>query len=340
MLSFSKLENLLTRNGFIPKSYFTLDDMIIYIEIVSLKTANVFMIYIPSKYDIQVPKDNEKNIYKLETVDLDNLKPSPKKELYPEINLNTVKLEDSYNKKILMKDDESGDILDITSQLERLKLCVMNMRYKLCIVYGNILAAVARSDNSIVCYTIKNINFSVKTKRIYILTDLELLYENLNCLELDINKIEDGLYKIIEENNTSFTKSISRLITEYSSANVKINDVMQRRNSCVGYILKFKELLAKLIDNENKLINNIVQLKDNANLVKYKTLDTDIETIQQQNKLEEQLNRISVVKREVINNLIEVKDKYNNMTLNIDKMMFENVSMMDKILKNFDEILI
>jgi len=51
--SILKLEKLLVNKGFIPNKYFIIDGTISYIEIISLNSADVFLLYIPSKYEFK-----------------------------------------------------------------------------------------------------------------------------------------------------------------------------------------------------------------------------------------------------------------------------------------------
>jgi hypothetical protein len=67
-LSISKLEKLLSRSGIIPKKYFTMDGACVYIETLILQTADVLLLYIPSKYEIRIA--NAPNSFELTSVEV------------------------------------------------------------------------------------------------------------------------------------------------------------------------------------------------------------------------------------------------------------------------------
>jgi len=53
-LSIHKLQDLFNAKGFIASKYFVHNDLCFYIELFSIKTADIFFLYIPTKYEIEV----------------------------------------------------------------------------------------------------------------------------------------------------------------------------------------------------------------------------------------------------------------------------------------------
>ena len=52
--SIRKLEKFLFGKGFNVLKYFTLDDYVIYILVLSRENFNKYLLYIPSKYEIKI----------------------------------------------------------------------------------------------------------------------------------------------------------------------------------------------------------------------------------------------------------------------------------------------
>ena len=52
-------------------------------------------------------------------------------------------------------------------------------------------------------------------------------------------------------------------------------------------------------------------------------------------KHEDELSRLNVVKQELISNILQVKTNYDNLSLKVDNICFNNIIMIDAILKNF-----
>ena len=71
-LSITKLEKLLNNSGFVVKSIFTIEEQAAYLDIFNISTADNFMLYIPSRYEISVNENytNEKgNVFPLKYID-------------------------------------------------------------------------------------------------------------------------------------------------------------------------------------------------------------------------------------------------------------------------------
>ena len=169
-LSTAKLEKLLSLKGFIPNKYFVMHGICMYIEIISITNADIFLLYIPSKYKFTVKKD--RNVFKVKYVDIDGnenntaddfageLDEYSVENTYREIDVGMIPksngdniaphLEENYKRAITLKDissDDSREIKDIVRQLKRLRFCVQNVKYKISIVYKNYICSIKRDDS-------------------------------------------------------------------------------------------------------------------------------------------------------------------------------------------------
>ena len=134
--SFTKLDLLLKTNGFTPKNIYTIDNYCVYIEILCISTSVVFLLYIPSQFNI---KPDKYNIYKLKYVDIeqsDNIvnkyadEPDKYdiKNDYTEIDIEDIdkmddlenNLTENYNREILLKNLNKED-KDILKEIEETK---------------------------------------------------------------------------------------------------------------------------------------------------------------------------------------------------------------------------
>ena len=70
MLSLRKLENLLAEKNFIIKTLFTSGGTLVYVEIFNLNNADLFLLYIPSKYEIEIAEEEMNNAYKIKNIDI------------------------------------------------------------------------------------------------------------------------------------------------------------------------------------------------------------------------------------------------------------------------------
>ena len=69
VLSISKLIKLLISKGFYPKSFFRIYKVCAFIEIISNKNGESYMIYIPSRYSFHIDNKIFPNVYDLLTID-------------------------------------------------------------------------------------------------------------------------------------------------------------------------------------------------------------------------------------------------------------------------------
>jgi transposase len=161
-LSLRKLQRLLENKRLVLQRYFTIKGMCVYIEVLIVETADIFFLYIPSKYDIKAPKSP--STFKIANIDinedgtiagdyageLDNVE---LEKTYEEVNIDIThgenledQLENSYNHPLSLKDinkNEMKILREIFRQLKRLRLCVQSLKYKLCITYKNYLCCSA-----------------------------------------------------------------------------------------------------------------------------------------------------------------------------------------------------
>ena len=149
-LSANKLEDLLNSKGMASRAFYSIHGACVYIEVECLATSDIFMMYIPSKYEISAPTGA--TVYTMDYMDIgeDGYIPSDYggqpsdialEKTYDEIDIddsndkgNIVEhLEEHYNRPLSLKDVSSSDITelrDVFRQLRRLKFCVQSVKYK------------------------------------------------------------------------------------------------------------------------------------------------------------------------------------------------------------------
>jgi flagellar biosynthesis chaperone FliJ len=114
--------------------------------------------------------------------------------------------------------------------------------------------------------------------------------------------------------------------------------VYNKKENFNEYIKQFETLLEKLNNSEKAITEKI----DNANR-KYseygiKGLHQDIERTHIISTLEKDLNEIINTKQEVINNILNLRAQQENITLKMDKILFDNSIMINEISKNFTKL--
>lgn len=358
VLSLSKLEEFLKSNGFLIKKVFEIDGNCVYIEIFNINNADTFMLYIPSKYKISA--DHNYNTYRLKYIDLEDVNIfknlNEKQESIEienqydnlDIDLDIGKphedleksLKENYDHELEIKDlnkSEVQNLKDIFYQLSRLKLCVKSIKYKLSIVYKNYLCSIRR-DNSMETFIIHDYKMNdVKSERkIYVTIDLENLYKKISTISYDIKNVKNGIYKILNDNQVKNTRILNNILEKKNSILVYSNSVYRKKTELESQIKVLESLLSKLNVKEKYLVEKILLINENNQNL---NVHNDVQNSHVIYNYERDIDKINLLKQEIIKDMIEIRNKQENMTLEIDKILFDNSIMISIINKNFNKLL-
>ena len=195
-LSLLKLERLFSSKGLVIKKYFIMHSLCVYLEVFNILSADTFLLYIQSKYEIKLEGGN--NVYTISYLNIldengnisgDYAGEPDNHELeknYDEIEINlspdtgahknlAKHLEENYNHPLSLKNIDINDtqcLRDIFRQLRRFKFCVQSIKYKLGIMYKNYLCCIRR-DDTFECFDIQHYpinNENMKTLKIEAIT--------------------------------------------------------------------------------------------------------------------------------------------------------------------------
>lgn len=345
MLSINKLEELLSKHGFIPITYFTINSYCVYIEVISIKGTHTFMLTIPSKYNFKVKEGQ--CVHKLKYIELETgniadeyggvQDPFDLEKTYTEVELTNQlirrkeneegdisgNLEEGYKRPISIDNISNEDIKDIKNisrQLKRLRFCVQSISYKLVIIYKTYMCVLAK-DDIIDCYMIKKFP-NLSHRQIYVSVDLELYYENVERIQKDISNIEKGIRRVMDKNQFSLTQSLENMLKEYSSIPQYSSDVIKKKEEYTTLISNFEILLFEISKSEKEIVEKLYTSTSTDDKIKY----------------EDDLTKLEGVKRNTVKNLNEIKCKLDNLSLIIDNIFFDNLVMCDRMLRNLKYI--
>ena len=344
-LSLSKLQALITSKGFVPVKYFALDDVCFYIELFTLNTADVFLMYIPSKYDFPMKPDGV-NIFDISKIESKEgyANSEEAEEEYGDIGIHLPPdksddiehhLENNYNKQISLKDiskDDGSTISSIYRQMRRLRNCVQNIKYKLGVFYKNYICAIRR-DDTIDCFVIKKYP-RVDNKRLVVIADLETFYEKSESLLTDVQTVRESIYKVLEKNQGMHIKIMAKLAQSQKEL-VSIPAVAEAKKQKYDLLLNnYRELLENMLQAEEKLELEIEELEANTDT----NLQNDIVKAHHKARLLKEIDKIHKLKNDISKGLISLRDKRENSILITDDILFDNGVMFDRMIKNFAKL--
>ena len=358
-LSFNKLEKLLSGRGLLPKKYFTIHDLIIYVEVLCLSNAGCFMLYIPSKYEIEIfggddvykvknvkvtedghiPEDyaGEPDVvelrknYNCDGIDLDSNENHPDIQGY---------LEEKYKYPVSLKSGRNKDVVklrEVFRQLRRLKFCTQSLKYKLAIVFDHHLCCIRR-DDTYECFAIQGQSLG-EEKRLMVTIDLETLYEKIDTVSVDINTIRNGVCKVLDKNQNKHIRDIQKMLEQKNKLLVFAGIVKEKKDKYSKALERLEKLLVDLVVVEKKNMEKFIEAEEKfSRQTNLKGMNADIERSDQIYKFETEISRINSIKQELIHNILTARSKRENLCLSVDNIVFDNIVMIDAVIKNFEKL--
>jgi hypothetical protein len=353
-LSVSKLESMLSERGFVPRTYFVIHSICIYIEIVSNRTADVLLMYIPSKYKFEIK--GVEQIHKLKYIDMENNESSASvavtshaavNEAYPGIEVGSLEeykgdletqLAENYNHPLTLdsidKDDQS-DLRDIYRQMKRIRHCVQNIKYKVSVIYKNYLCGVRR-DGGIDCFVIKHFRREDANRRLLITIDLEVMYDKVRTIFRDVNLVREGIYAILRRNQVTQITNMKKMMEEKKDVTSYSESCLESADKLDVNIARYEELFVRITQAEREKLTKIAEINE-----QYKGkvgVHYDIEKAHVKGLVEQELPRIQKTRNEITEIISQLKTKKENTILTIDSLMFDSTIMIDTISKNFGRL--
>jgi hypothetical protein len=325
-------------------------------EIISITDADTFLLYIPSKYKFVTPP--AKNVFKIKYLDIDESADNTADDYagepdehtventYREIDVNvspTVMggniaphLEENYKRAITLKDISTEDLKqlkDIVRQLKRFRFCIQNVKYKIAIMFKNFLCAIKR-DDSVECFYVKKYR-GKDCNKLFVTTDLELLYDKMDSLILNMGTIRKGLYHILDKNHYTHSRTLQRLLDEKTAIIEFSDNAYAKKVEYEKYLKEATDMLGIINKSEKNILEQIYELNERYNDDGLKGLHNDIEKSHQLSKLDHELKNIQKIKEDIVKTIFDLKTKREDTMLTVDKIMFDNNVMVECVLRNF-----
>ena len=352
-VSLRKLEKYIQTLGYVTKRYFIMKGLCIYLEIIGIKNANTFLVYIPSKYNIKA-KDR-KNVFELSYInvnddgtivgeyandpddfDIENTYDNITIEHNNDINV-VDRLEEKYKSQLNIKDKgDNKELLDVFRQLRRLRFCVQYIGYKICIIYKNYMCCIRR-DDTFEGYKIRE-QPRDDIRRLIITIDLDSFYERSSNIDSDLYMVQSGIHKILDRNQTSQASMLEEMLDIKNDIMSTSNMVYNKKKQCSAYLVKFREMLYRVNNAEKILVEKLLLINEKYDMSDNQGLHSDMEHSRILTELENKIIKINSTKQDIIHNILEIQNKRDNISLNVDKIMFDNSVMLDTIYRNFDSL--
>lgn len=354
-LKLSKLESLLSMHHLTILCLYTLQSVVVCVKVFCLLNGISFIITIDKEFQLGVDPFVTENIMVLEkiefkdgesTVERFTTSPSDKevKDMY-DINLDK-EYEDSqvdveanmrqkYKQKILLRDASSGGdalLKDCMRQLKRLSLSFDHLKYSICITENQIMT-IAYNSEKMQSFLLKPSSSANGRRRVFILVSLEYFYEVPEDVIEDIKHIKHALFQILDENAAKAREKLFAMLSKFDVVGQVIHALGEEKASLTNYLEQYKNFLTDLMVKEKALDGKLDNLHEE--LANLRINDTSY--VHQKQDLQDQKEKILRLKQQILRNILETESTNDNLYLKGDKCDFDNIVLVDAILKNIKE---
>ena len=316
-ISIQKLLILLEKCDMYASKYYTKNNICYFINVISKKDGNEYMLHTPSKYNISL-KDVRNNVFEIKMFDMNKNKDimndyaNYSQNVNEEMGVNIITEKNLLNNYKDQKINTNDEVKCINRHLQRLCYITKSTEYKAIVQHNNVLSVINR-NNEIVFYQIKNANTNAKNK-LFICFDLELLYKNIKSIQTDLLNIKNSINTILDGNYNKNINHIHTLLTSVNlGADVLNNHIMSKKTEYYNTIKQLEELL--ITTNKTEREYKIQIDNGNASII---------------NKLKDLLKTKSNILLEIINTI----NKKDNLTIMCDKLLFDNIILINQLKKN------
>lgn len=332
-LDIKKISKLFQENDIIICDYFCCDSKCMFIKCYMVKLSEFLLLYVPSKYRFNPPKDNSNNnnIYNIDEVyektENDDYSKTSKIPEMGKINEDKSvskyqELSKKYN--ILISDENDEPIIrKIKRQIERLKLPFSTLLYNIAIIYNKYLAV--SFDDSVSIYEIKK-NLNIRSIMYFanfrnIIDKIEEINEQIENIKIQFHQIIKKI-SISNLNELSNIPKLSLELQNYAKLEEEINNYfIEFYNSSK----QFRSIYTVTKEKEEDLIKEYQnKIKDSLNKL---TLES---------KTQSNLNELFDTKNQILKNLISITNKFNKFLLVLEETSFDNLIMLQRVNRNFE----
>jgi hypothetical protein len=356
-LSIKNLQKLLLKSSFMTDAVYYYDNQVLFINAISNKNGERLLVYVPSKYNIYITSKRD-NFYEIDYLEVNEdgtiagdyagTDEEAVDKTYERLNLELStagkssekvisELEEQYNFPLSLKDIGQKDIRELRQifrQLNRLKLCVKNVKYKVAVSYRNYLCRIRR-DDTMEGFLIKGMRGSANN-RLTISIDLESFYTHENIV-YDVKLLRRGIYNVLSKNQLQHTRNLNRVLDQKNVLNVSSVGIQRRKNSYKLAIARIEVMLEKLDEAEDFYVEKIKEVNEKyVSESSYAGLHNDLARNKENKKYVNYLDDIAKAKKDINVLFSAIKEKYEDLSLKVDKICFDNTVMLSAIAQNFN----
>lgn len=318
-ISIQKLLILLEKCDMYASKYYSKNGICNFINVISKTDGNEYMLYTSSKYNISL-RDVKNNVFEIKGFDMNKSKDvlsdygNHKQDVASEMGTNIITENNLLNNYKNTKINTNEDVKCIYRHLQRICYITKATDYKAVIEHNNVLGVINK-DNDTIFYQIKNKN-TCNSDKLLVCFDLELLYKNIKKIQIDLLNVKTSINKILDKN---YNKNINYIHNLLSNVNLGA-DVLNNH------------IMSKKTEYHNK----IVQLEELLNTTNIKEKEYKIHLENGNNTVIDNLRELLKTKSNILLEIINTINKKDHLTIMCDKLLFDNIILVNQLKKNIE----
>jgi len=326
-LDIRKISKLFQENDIVICDYFCEDSKCIFIKCYMIKLSSFLLLYMPSKYRFNPPK--ESTFYDIEEIE-ENTENDDYSKTSKIPNIEKIDEEKSVSKyqelskkyKTSIISDENDEPISrkIKRQVERLKLPFSGLSYDIA-VFNNKFFAVSFGDSTSL-YEVKK---GQNSRNIMYFANFKDIIDKIEDINEDLNNIKTQFLSIVKK------ISISNLtdILNISNYNLNYQKIISDLNI---YFEDFDKSI-----NESLSIYSLTKEKEEDLIHEYKSkLKENVNRLTYENKIQTKLNELFNTKNELLRKGMSLTNKFDKFLLILEETSFDNLIMLQRTKKNFE----
>ncbi len=175
-----------------------------------------------------------------------------------------------------------------------------------------------------------------KYKRLHILIPFKTFYDKVHTVEQDCKQIVSSIHMILSNNQQLHSKNVKEIIDKKEKVLQQTASIQKRREEYEQYISKYTDLLEELYSYQTSKQYELDQL--NAFSTDSTHIQQDMKRTHQRQRIEKELRKMDSTKKDLIRTIETLKRENDTMMLMADRILFDNIVMVDKIISNFKQL--
>ena len=296
---------------------FIYQNHIVYLGCTTLITIDPILISL-TEFNLVLPTQMDHPIYYLERMIIDEEEPYHPESIFTAKKINT---------KTRMQ--------SLSKQLFRLRHCIQKLPYSIAIQEPGGFLGVLEEGVSVYLYKSQLDSY----RQMYIIVPFRVLYDSISKgrddLEQDCHLIEQNVQNVLMKNHAVHQKQLKEMMSQDRIFS-QIEEIESKCNLYQTHIREFTTLLEELQTYRVAKEYELYQIEKLS--TKGMHIQQDMKRTHQKKKLKNELGRMDITRNGIVHMIQQLKEKYGILLLSMDRILYENNQMMDRIMKHFEEL--